>query len=104
VLIPIALGVRSGSSERSVATAIGDATELLVVLVDERAGMTGDVAHRSHGHSVGVPEAVEAATDQNPMDCGWRAAEQRAKTIRTISDSGSSFEDLRLDDIRKATR
>ena len=46
--------------------AVGDPTELLVVLVDERSRMAGHVADRDAGHPVGVAQAVEPARRRMP--------------------------------------
>lgn len=68
--------------------------ELLVVLMDEGSGMAGDIADRSDSHPVGISEPIEAAADQDSMDGRWRPTEQRAESIRSVSDSRSCFEDL----------
>jgi len=48
--------------------AIGDPTELLVVLVNECTRMAGDIADGSSRDSVGIDETVEAAAGQNSMN------------------------------------
>jgi hypothetical protein len=56
------------SSENSVTATVGDATELLVVLVDESARMAGDVSHRSGSDPIGITEPIEAAPGEDSMD------------------------------------
>jgi hypothetical protein len=81
-------------AEDSMSAAIGDTAELLVVLVDERSRMAGDIANRRSRDPVGVTEAVEAAADQDAMDCRARSAKQRTKPVGTVSGVGSDGQDL----------
>ena len=55
-------------TDRPPAAAVRDATQLLVVLVDERSRMAGDVADGRCGHPIGVPEPAEAAAPEDPVD------------------------------------
>jgi hypothetical protein len=52
---PPVVGRATSSTEDPPAPAIRDPALLLVVLMDERAGMTSDVANRCSRHPVGVP-------------------------------------------------
>jgi hypothetical protein len=59
---------KTWSAEHPMPAAIGDPTELLVVLVNERTRMAGDITDGSSSDSVGIDETVEAAAGQNSMD------------------------------------
>jgi hypothetical protein len=63
-------------AEDAVTAAIGDAAELLVILMEERPRMARHVADRRGGHAIGVPESAEAAPDEDPVDGRRRPAEQ----------------------------
>ena len=52
-----------------------------MVLVDQRARMTGNVADRRDGYAVGVSQAVEAAADEDAVNGRRRSAEQRAQAV-----------------------
>ena len=67
-----------------------------MVLVDERSRMACDIAHRSERHTIGVSKPAQTTTDEDPVDGRWRPTEQRTQAIRSISDPGSSLEDLRF--------
>jgi hypothetical protein len=91
------------TTERPPAATGRDPTQLLVVLVEKRTRMTGDVADRGGGHLVGVAEAAEAAPSEDPMDSRGRPPEERSKAIRPVSPGGPGSEDLSLGVIAQAT-
>jgi hypothetical protein len=105
VVVAAALTVgRSSPTVDPPAAAIGDPAELLVVLVDERAGMAGDVPHRRGGHPVGVAEAAEPVTSEDPMDRrGW-ASEERPQAVGPVPPAGPRREDLGLGEVAQAAR
>lgn len=95
---------RAVSSERPPAAAIGDAPKLLVILMDERSRMAGDVADRRRRHSVGIAQSAEAAPDRDPVDRrGW-SVEERTESVGTVSPTGAGGEDIGLDGRAQSAR
>ena len=70
-------------TEDAPATAVGHPTELLVVLVDERARMAGHVADRGAGHPIGVAQAVEAGPAEDAVDGRAGVPGERRQAGRT---------------------
>jgi hypothetical protein len=77
-------------------TALGNAAELLVVLVNESSRMASYVSNRSSRDPVGVSETIEASSDEHTMDSGARSSQERAESVWTVSGPGSSVQDLSL--------
>jgi hypothetical protein len=75
-----------------------------MVLMDERTRMAGDVADRGGRHAVGVAEAVEAATDQDPVDGRGQSTNERTEPVGAVSPSRASGQDLGFDRRRQTTR
>jgi hypothetical protein len=73
-----------------------DAPEFLVVLVEERAGVAGDVADRCGRHPVRIPQAAQAPTGEHPVHRGGWQAEKRAKSIGAIPPGLAGGQDLGL--------
>lgn len=84
--------------------AVGDATELLVVLVDESHWMAGDVPNRGGRDPVGVTEAVEATASQHAVDGRARPTQLRTEPIWTVSGVGSGGQDLGFRSLSQSSR
>jgi hypothetical protein len=77
----------SSAAQHAVPAAGRHATRLLVVDVQRRAGMAGDIAHRRRGQSVGVTQPVQAGPAQDGIDGrGWVAGERR-QAVRPVAAS-----------------
>jgi len=85
------------TTEHSPAAAIRDPALLLVVLVDERTRMTGDIADRDAGHPITVAQPAEATPDEHPVDGRRRSTEQRSEAIGSVSPGRPGREDLGFD-------
>jgi hypothetical protein len=68
-----------------VATTLGDASERLVVLVDEGTRMVVDIADRDTRPSVSVPQAAEPVAGEDGGDRGAGMPEERADPMRPPS-------------------
>jgi hypothetical protein len=89
------VGVRCEvSAECPMATAVGDSSELLVVLVDEAARMADLVAaDRQSGRSIDIDQARQGCSAQDGGDRrGWMA-QVWTKTIRTPAQLGPGRHD-----------
>jgi hypothetical protein len=86
----------SDTTEHSVASAIGNAPKLLVVLMDEGARMASDITNRSSRDSIGIGETVEAAADKDSMNRRSRSSQDRAEAVRSIAGALASRQDLGL--------
>jgi len=102
-LLPLVVA-RAVAAERPPATAVGDPALLLVVLVDERARVAGDIADRGGRHPVGVAQPAEAAPGEDPVDRRRRPPEQWAEAIGAVSPARPGGEDLGLCRRVQATR
>jgi len=65
--------------------AVGDTAELLVILVQQRARVAGDIAHRRQGHPIGIAHAADATSLKHPVDRRGRSPEERAQPVGTIA-------------------
>jgi hypothetical protein len=80
-----------------VAAAERDPALLLVVLVDERPEMAGDIADRGAGHPVGVAQATQATPGEDLVDARRWPAQERREPVGSIAPGRPSGEDLGLD-------
>jgi hypothetical protein len=83
------------AAQHAPAAAVGHPTEQLVVLVNERTRVTGDVPNRRSGHPIGVMESVEAGPPEDAVDRRARMAGERRQAGRTIPSAGAGPEDRR---------
>ena len=111
VLVPhpaVAVVRGTVTAEDTPAAAVRDPAQLLVVLVDERAGVAGDVADGSGRHPVGITQPAEAAPDEDPVDGRWRSSEERTEAVGTVPPARPGGEDLGfrsgIESARRATR
>jgi hypothetical protein len=86
------------------AAAIGDPAQLLVVLVEERSGVTLHVADRRGGHAISISEAAEAPPAEDPVDSRGRSAEQWPEAVGPVPPTGSGGQDLGLGIVVQAPR
>ena len=74
-----------------------------MILVDEGAGVAGDIADRGGGQSIGVAQAVEAGSAEDAVDRRARVAGERRQAGRAIASPGSRAKDRRGHLVRRAT-
>lgn len=90
-------------AERPPAAARRDPPELLVILMDERSRVAGDIADRGRGHLVGVAQPAESAPGEDPMDGrGW-STEEWPEPVGPIPPGRSRGEDLGFGGIAQTT-
>ena len=98
----------SGLAEHAMPAAVGDAPELLVVLVDELAGTLAHVAHRHPRGPVGVAEPAEAVAGQHRVHGRAGMPGQRADPVRYPASldprAENGFDPVRRGDPRRAVR
>ncbi len=75
------------------AAARGDATELLVVLVDERARVVVDVADRHAARSVGVAQPTHPGPAEDLADRRARMTGQRRQAVWPVSPADPGADD-----------
>lgn len=81
---------------------IGDPALLLVILVNERTRVAGDIPDRGCRHLIGIAQPAQPAPRQDAGDRrGW-PPKQRPKPIWAVSPLGSGGQDLDLDRIAQA--
>jgi hypothetical protein len=83
------------ATEHPVAAPVGDASELLVVLVDERARVIVDVADGDPAETVGVPQSAVAGPGKDRIHGRARVTGQGSEAVGTPASVDPGTEDRR---------
>ena len=94
----------SPATEHAPAAAVGHPAELLVVLVDEGAGMAGDIADGGPGHPVGIAQPAEAGPSEDAVDRRARMACERRQAGRAVPSERARPKDRRRHLVGRAAR
>ena len=98
----------SGLAEHAMPAAVGDAPELLVVLVNERTRMVMDVADGDARQAIGIPQPGVAGPPQDGVDGRAGMPGQRADPVRYPASldprAENGFDPVRRGDPRRAVR
>lgn len=100
----MALHTILAAAERPSAAAVGDRTELLVVLVQKAARVAGDMPDRGCRDPVGVAQPPDASPRGPPVHGRRRQPEERTQAIGSVPPLGSCGQNLRLPGGAQASR